>query len=541
MASRPDPQRPSLTGLPRSLAYWATAVTVSLYVALTSGFRGEIRLIDGWEHHRVVRVMAQLGFAAGNPTYASDEPSIRYSPYSAILALAARWGHWDPWDVLTVAAVLNTALLFVALYALLAAFDRTSIAFPTAITMLFLYGATPGYANTLALEDLPVHQGNPSAFALALCLLCWAGWVWASRSSRARLLWAGAAIAGAVAVATLSHGMSGTLALVGLVGASLASARPRQMLLGTAIVSALAVALCAAWPYYPFLRAVLHNPNPEYWYNPAILKLMLTSWCLPAMVAAVLAFPYRDDPLVRFGIVGLVATVLLTGVALATRSAAFARLPLAGLVFAQLLVGYAIAQWKVCSPSTWREVRAGLGARAGDVFAGAFVRVAVPLAIVFFGVPQLLSIARAPHLMRPYLASWLHLADKRSHLRAHYRDVLTPVAERDVVMADSGTGWPVPSFHGRVVGAEHFEFFTPGQQRRFDDAQSFMRAGTPTADRIRLLETYAARWILLDRVADEHVLPELLIPEAIVRQSGDLVLMDAERWRARASPVTVAH
>jgi hypothetical protein len=92
-----------------------------------------------------------------------------------------------------------------------------------------------------------------------------------------------------------------------------------------------------------------------------------------------------------------------------------------------------------------------------------------------------------------------------------------------------------------VVGAEHFEFFTPGQQRRFDDAQSFMRAGTPTADRIRLLETYAARWILLDRVADEHVLPELLIPEAIVRQSGDLVLMDAERWRARASPVTVAH
>lgn len=541
MASRPEPQRPWVTDGARSLAYWATAVSVSLYVALTSGFRGEIRLIDGWEHHRVVRVMAQVGFAAGNPTYASDEPSIRYSPYSAILALAARWGHWDPWDVLTVAAVLNTVLLFVALYALLAAFGRTSIAFPTALTMLLLYGATPGYANTLALEDLPVHQGNPSAFALVLCLLSWATWIRASRSSRSHLFWTGAAIAGAVAVATLSHGMSGTLALVGLVAVSLASTRPRRMLLGTAIVSSAALALCAAWPYYPFLRAVLHNPNPEYWYNPAILKLMLTSWCLPAMVAAVLAFPHRDDPVVRFGIVGLVATLLLTGVAIATSSATFARLPLAGLFFSQLLVGYALAQWKVCRPSTWRAILAGLRARAGDVFAGAFVRVALPLAIAFFGFPQLLNIGRAPHLMRPYLARWLNLADKRTHLPGHYRDVLVPVAERDVVMADHGTGWPVPSFHGRLVGAVHFEFFTPGQQRRFDDTETFMRAGTPTADRIRLLDTYAARWILLDRVADERVLSEVLVPGAVVRQSGDLILMDAELWRAQVSPDTLAH
>lgn len=522
----------------RSLGYWALAASVSLYVALTSGARGEIRLIDGWEHHRVVRVLAELGLRAGNPTYATSEPSIRYSPYSALLALASRWGRWDPWDVLTVAAVLNTILLFVALHALLAAFGRTAHALPTALAVLLLYGATPGYANTLALEDLPVHQGNPSAFALVLCLLTWAGWRWAS-GSRSRSPWVGAASAVALAVATLSHGMTGVIGVIGLVAVSFTVPGRWPALAGAIVVSAAALGLCAAWPYFPFLRAVAGNPNPGYWFNPGILKLMLTSWCVPALVAAALAIPYRDDPLVRFGLLGLSATLLLTGLAYATRSATFARAPLAGLIFAQLLAGHALGRWSLSSPGTWREVAAGLRSRAGDAFAGAFVRVALPAALVFFGTPQLLSIAREPHLMRPYIAGLLHRADKRTHLPDRYRDVLAPVAERDVVMADPATAWPVPSFHGRVVGAAHFEFFTPGQQRRFDDAEAFMQPGTPPAERARLLDAYGARWILLDRVVDERVLAEVLVPGAVVRQSGDLILMDASRWRAQVAAVAL--
>lgn len=520
-------------------AYWLLAASITAFVAVTSGSRGELRLIDGWEHHRAVRVMAELGFRAGNPTYATPEPSIRYSPYTALLALVTRASHWEAWDVMTAAAVVNTALLFVAIFLLLAAYGRTSASVPTALVMLLLYGAPPGYANTLALEDLPVHQVNPSAFALALCLFSWAGWAWAGRGP-GRTRWMGPAVSMALVIAILSHGMTGILGMIGLGSVAIASEERPRMLVNTAVVCAATLAVCALWPYYSFVHAVLDNPNPEHWFNPGILTAMLAIWCLPAMVAGTLAIPYRDDAFVRFGLFGAGVTLLLSLAAIPIKSATFARLPLAGLIFSQLLTGYVLARWELGRRSTWSAIGAGLRSSDPAAFAGSFVRLALPLTIVYFAVPQVVDVAREPHLMRPFLARLLHRADKRTHLPDDYRRVLAPVAERDVVMAHRFTAWPVPSFHGRIVAAAHFEFFTPGQRQRFDDAETFMHVGTPASERIRLLDTYGARWILLDRTLNERVLPELLVPPAVVSQSGDLILMDAALWRAQAAPATIA-
>ena len=68
------------------LVYAAVAVAVVALVAAATGFRDEIRGADAWEHHRAIRVVAALGPAAGNPTFATDEPSIRYSPYTLAVA-----------------------------------------------------------------------------------------------------------------------------------------------------------------------------------------------------------------------------------------------------------------------------------------------------------------------------------------------------------------------------------------------------------------------------------------------------------------------
>src|SRR5262249_44644168 len=108
--------------------FWVVAAMLTAYVALTTGHRDELLGADAWEHHRAVRVLAELGRRPGNPTYATAEPSVRYSPYSVALALVARASGIDPFVLLGGAAALNTALLCVGLWAFARAYGRPEIA-----------------------------------------------------------------------------------------------------------------------------------------------------------------------------------------------------------------------------------------------------------------------------------------------------------------------------------------------------------------------------------------------------------------------------
>ena len=45
------------------------------------------------------------------------------------------------------------------------------------------------------------------------------------------------------------------------------------------MITAIAVGLCLAWPWFDFLDAVLNLRDREYWFNPYILQRMLLQWC----------------------------------------------------------------------------------------------------------------------------------------------------------------------------------------------------------------------------------------------------------------------
>ena len=111
----------------------------------------------------------------------------------------------------------------------------------------------------------------------------------------------------------------------------------------------------------------------------------------------------------------------------------------------------------------------------------------------------------------------------------------------DVVLADPRTGWPVPSFGGRVVAALHWEYFTGDQRRRRDDVTQFFILDTPTVARLEVLDRYGVDWLLVDRDSlSPALLGTLLVTVAIVADDGQRVLMAADRWRAqhRASDLT---
>lgn len=515
----------------RQLAsYTGLGLLLLVYVGLCTGYRDNVWESDAWEHHRVLVALVQDLEQPGNPTFATEHASVRYSPYSVPLALLCRATGLDPYTALGLGGLLNTALLLLALPWLLHAFGEARLATSALIVMLTLYGVAPGYAGSTALADLPWHQVNPSAFAFALALFALGAFARALERARP----AGAALATAVLLAgvLLAHGMTGGFAAVGLF--AIALARPRAEWLpglGWAAGSiALAVGLALLWPWYDFLAVVL-SPRDDGWFNGSVLRMMLWEWTLPGLLVSACALPWRARPLVRVALLagglcwtlGLAATVL--------RSASLARLPLTGLFFFQVAAAVFVYETRLLQFGSWRARTGRLLSGDRGVAASGLLETLVACALLYGAVPQLWSIAREPHLARPYLAPLLGRPDEQLHLRSRLGKLLAPVGRTDVVLSDPVSSWPVPSLRGRIVTALHQEFFVPDQVQRRADVADFFSV-EPTRERTRILERYDVRWILLNRrTLDPRVFEALLDPRAVVGSDGELVLLDVARWR----------
>src|SRR5262249_12869413 len=143
--------------------------------------------------------------------------------------------------------------------------------------------------------------------------------------------------------------------------------------------------------------------------------------------------------------------------------------------------------------------------------------------------PQLLSVVREPHLLRPTIAGLFGREAKYVPLRKTYAELLRDVGERDVVLADSTTGWPVPSFHGRIVTADHFELLIRHPAERDRAVEAFF-APAAVAERVATLRRYSVRWIVLNRERQPPaVFSALDVPDAEVRTVGPYTLLDADR------------
>ncbi|MEZ6192977.1 MAG: hypothetical protein R3C45_17020 [Phycisphaerales bacterium] len=522
----------------RGAAFWVyllLSLGVLGYVGLLTGNRAEKLDADAWEHHRAVLAMSQEMWEPGNPTYAGEEPSIRYSPYTIALAQIVRSTGIDAYDALSGAAVFNTLLLLIAVWCWLRAYGMQAAAPLVLLSVLFLYGTPPGYANSLALSDLPWHQVNPSALAMPLMILAWA---WLYRAKGLGLIAFTVVTSVLLAGSVLSHGMSGVLGAFGLFITAVASDRNRvAKLIATFVTCGIGFGLAAAWPWYDFLYAVTKSPDKWYWYNPAIFKMMLFSWCLPAFIASLAALPMRDKPFVRTALLATAGLLCVTFAGAVAGSPTLARLPLAGLIFPQAAVGVFIYSIGVSCPKTWFARLKQMFDRDRAVMSRALVETTVVGLVVVLALPNFWMTLREPHLARKWVAKLTHKEDKQPHNWARYDALLTPnIKPNDVVLAEPLTGWPVPSFNGRVVSALHLEFFSPGQFERLEDTTKFFSSDTSHADRVSLIQQYGVKWLLLDReLLPKPVFDELFSPDAVTADDGRLVLIDAGRWAQQAN------
>ena len=170
-------------GLPTRLAravvghtYWLLSLALSavvLYQLSAGPWLG-----DFWEHAAVVRELIARPFAPGHPILASDVPHAFYSPYSLVVALAARLAGGRPIGALECAAVVNWLLLLVSLRWLVGALrpgNADRVAFYCLLFVVLLWGRSPWtWSGFLHGATLAFVLPYPSTAAAAGLFAAWA-------------------------------------------------------------------------------------------------------------------------------------------------------------------------------------------------------------------------------------------------------------------------------------------------------------------------------------------------------------------------------
>ena len=512
------------------LAFWVLGLLLVVYVAACTGFRDNILGADAWEHHRAVLALTRQLWKPGNPTYASDLPSVRYSPYALSWAVVCRVTHLDPYNALSIAATVNTGLLVIGLWMLLGAFDERPSAASILLVMIALWGGAPGFANSYALADLPWHQVNPSAWSFGLTLIGWsifrglAGGKWCAGRF--------ALVAFLATLAMLDHPMTGAFGIMGLIVLSITapSGRKIRLLISAAGVTAIVAALCLVWPWYGFLAAVRTHQDTEYWFNRGVLMTTLTQWTAPAVLCAIFVLPLRQRPLVNTALLGGVAALAAGIGSLAIHSPVLARFPLPGMIYFHLAMGVFAHESGIFRPWTWLARLKSIAGPAAQA-AVPILQTVVAILTLYFLIPQLITVFTYPHLARAYSARLFHIRDLQVHPRPMMEKLLEPVGIHDVVLSDPQTSWIIPSFRGRIVGAIHFELFVPNQPQRLAAVEQFFSPTATNQQREQILREYDVKWIVLNRgLIGDNLFNSLLHESAVVNRVGDLVLIDARRW-----------
>ena len=532
----PDPTSPGSNRVP--IAFWVIGAVIVAYVGLCTGNRDNLWGLDAWEHHRALKALVEEPWRPGNPTYATDHPSARYSPYLVSWALMHRATGLDAYRTLSLAAACNTALTLLGVAALLKGFGQARTAAAALPIMLGLYGGLPGHSNSYALADLPVHQVNPSAFGFATALFVMALFKrferkgWRDYSFPLMIVLS--------AMSLLDHVMSAAMGQLGLWVFALSGDRVerRRLVTGLLLVEAGALALCLSWPWFSFLKAATIK-LPDGFVNIYVIYVILNRWCVPALIFGVacltLRAARRADPAAGRlrELPGRPDRQRGAAVVAGCRGRVAPAAPRSDLL--HLALGIFAHQVGLFRPATWPGQVATMLQARGPEAAMPALEVAFAATLAYFLLPQFYSVLSLSHLARPYIASLAGREDKQIPIKLRFDRLLEPIGARDVVISDEGSMWVVPSSKGRVVSSLHGELFVPGQDVRRKDVATFFDPGTLDSVRIRISNDTGPRWIVLndDRI-DRPTFEALRDENAVVRRDRGLLLLDADRWvRAR--------
>ena len=460
-----------------------TCVAVYYLLQVSNGLWVE----DFWDHSAAVSALMRDLVHPRHAQLAVDQPHVFFTPYSLMVACAARLFGLSAIEALALFGLFNGALLVVGLRRYLRAMgieDGQGVLFYGILLILFLWGAGRwDYSGFFHVGILKFVLPYPSAFASGLALLGLA----LNRSVDApginlRRL----AVLALLAIVMLTHPVAFVFMVAGLFADAITRSRRRgEAILAALILVLAAVAISLLWPYYPFLRLSLGAANIYHASNGAMYRNLLgATW--PVIV--LLPFAWRQLADARNRIMILTA-VLLFGLYVAAwifQKYSYGRAISYVVLLAQLVIAQRLAQWD----RTW--------------FARPPMRRYGPplivLALCTLGMGEIkATVTRA-------LTAANSLVNGRPVLHrmtfGHLEFLRDKIEPGSVVLANLDTSWIIPTFGAKVVALLHPHAFIGDLDRRGQDLAEFFSTGAPRELRERTIEHYGVRYILLSRTRD---------------------------------------
>lgn len=463
---------------------------------------------DYWEHSAALRALIEDPWSPRNPHLDSPASSPRFGPFFVLVALLARALSLDALGAMGLAAVLNTLLFLLGIYA----FFRTyfQAAWAPVIGLVVLFGSWwEGwhFSNVYQLKVYFSVAGYPSTTALASTLLGFALTISELRARRPRALALGALSVG-WAFILITHPLTAMMSLSGalLLSATLPGVDWRRRCLVGSTVAAGAL-VCALWPYFSAWEVILGGKGSDAkWVQRGIQSVAekaggnqshffyRPSGLLNTLGLALLGIPVALYLLVRgrwfipLGALAMGAPFVLN---------MYVPLPLGhrfillAVFYLQLAVVWLLLR---CLPKGSSRRMGWLGALQR------WVPIACVLSILgYFGWINVQKAAgRFEYTERRYRGN----DSPQVRLGRRIAELAEP---RSIVLADDVTSWSIPTFGPRVVSLFHGNPLVADEDSRTAAVRRFFRGGVRDRERSDILAEYRVTHVVVRRSRERHI------------------------------------
>lgn len=467
----------------RRAQHWYLALCLLFITGMVVQTSGQQWSSDYWAHRSAVVELSHDPWSPDHPFTGSQGADPGLSPYTVMLGLAARISPLGVADVLSVAALLNTALFLVGLRRFVGRFSKAPMApFWTLLATLFLWGQGPWrWSGYLSANSIGFGLPYPSMFATALLLFCLAALIdFSDRGDKRHLV----ALMVLAPVAILSHPFTGVAMGVGAVAivVSRLGTMPARRLWELAAGAAGAAAAVVAWPLYSVIELLAASSNYD------AIHLKLYHLVLQRAILALLAVPvlvvrfrtHRRDPLVLI----VAGATFIFAVGGLSESYSLGRILPVGMLAAHVAVG------------VWMAERAApLWRRAGSVWR---LTAAVGVAVVFlYGVVGCQAgLARAvPRALLPASVANDHRLDSGNRGLSFLARETNP---DDIALVPHLEAARItPALGAKVVWPGYIAPFLEDSEQRRTDVLAFFRTNS-AEERRALIRRYGVSFVLFD-------------------------------------------
>jgi hypothetical protein len=461
--------------------YWMLAGLVVLAVA--SQTRNQQWTTDMWMHAAAVRELASHPFHPGDPVISAVHDSAWLSPYTWMVGRLATLFDGNALTALSIAAVVNVALVLVAFRSFVIELTGNRRApFYALLAALLLWGPRAWrWSGVIHLDSIGYVAPYPSMFALAAFLFVL---TLASRLARTGVQaadwWRLVALGVGVMLVALCHPPTGVvLAVVGPV-VVLCRCRPLawRPLLWLAAPVVVGLGIAALWPFFPLFKL---SPSGFYATSDELFYQSVPQRIAPAMLGLIVVYRRTRadwrDPMAWL----VAAALVLYGVGYWSGIGR-------PIIFAVLVLQIAVGDGLGRIEAAWSAHRV---ARWQQGYAVAFGVLAV-LGLVFLRAGPVRMI---PEEIRP---SGLANDEELAKVSDTYEGVGATVDD-DVVLVSDTPSIYLPAFGGKLVSSDFWEnpLAADDVATRRRATKDFFRDSTTSDRRREILREYDVRYVVL--------------------------------------------